>query len=60
MADLPSIAPVPSSSPKDGHSLRIESAQVFQPLLAPTRYKGAWGGEGPVKIVVETGMTWGS
>lgn len=29
--------------------LRIETAAVFEPLLAPARYKGAWGGRGSGK-----------
>lgn len=29
--------------------LRIENARVFDPLLAPARYKGAWGGRGSGK-----------
>jgi phage terminase large subunit len=29
--------------------LRIETAKVFQPLLAPARYKGAWGGRNGAK-----------
>lgn len=29
--------------------LRIETAEVFEPLLAPARYKGAWGGRGSGK-----------
>lgn len=29
--------------------LSIETAAVFQPLLAPARYKGAWGGRGSGK-----------
>jgi phage terminase large subunit len=29
--------------------LQIETARVFQPLLAPARYKGAWGGRGSGK-----------
>ena len=29
--------------------LRIDTAEVFQPLLAPARYKGAWGGRGSGK-----------
>lgn len=29
--------------------LRIETAEVFEPLLAPSRYKGAWGGRGSGK-----------
>jgi phage terminase large subunit len=29
--------------------LRIETARAFQPLLAPARYKGAWGGRGSGK-----------
>lgn len=29
--------------------LRIETAKVFAPLLAPARYKGAWGGRGSGK-----------
>lgn len=27
-------------------SIRIDTAAVFEPLLAPARYKGAWGGRG--------------
>lgn len=30
-------------------TLRIETARVFKPLLAPARYKGAWGGRGSGK-----------
>lgn len=30
-------------------TLRIETAPVFQPLLGPARYKGAWGGRGSGK-----------
>lgn len=29
--------------------LRIDTAAVFEPLLAPARYKGAWGGRGSGK-----------
>ena len=29
--------------------LRLETAEVFQPLLHPARYKGAWGGRGSGK-----------
>lgn len=29
--------------------LRIETAEVFEPLLQPGRYKGAWGGRGSGK-----------
>jgi phage terminase large subunit len=29
--------------------LRIETPEVFEPLLAPARYKGAWGGRGSAK-----------
>tara|TARA_R110000868_G_scaffold8181_1_gene42122 strand:- start:24853 stop:26097 length:1245 start_codon:yes stop_codon:yes gene_type:complete len=29
--------------------LRIETAEVFKPLLQPARYKGAWGGRGSGK-----------
>lgn len=29
--------------------LRIETAPVFEPLLGPARYKGAWGGRGSGK-----------
>ena len=40
--------------------LRIQTAQVFEPLLAPARYKGAFGGRGSGKshffgeLLVET------
>lgn len=30
-------------------TLRIETAPVFEPLLKPARYKGAWGGRGSGK-----------
>jgi phage terminase large subunit len=30
-------------------ALAIQTARVFQPLLAPARYKGAWGGRGSGK-----------
>ncbi len=30
-------------------TLRIQTAEIFQPLLAPSRYKGAWGGRGSGK-----------
>lgn len=30
-------------------TLRIETPQVFEPLLEPSRYKGAWGGRGSGK-----------
>ncbi len=30
-------------------TLRIRTARVFQPLLKPARYKGAWGGRGSGK-----------
>lgn len=30
-------------------TLRIETAEVFEPLLQPARYKGAWGGRGSGK-----------
>ena len=33
---------------KDG-VLTIDTAEVFEPLLAPARYKGAWGGRGSGK-----------
>ena len=33
-------------------TLRIPTAQVFEPLLAPARYKGAFGGRGSGKCVV--------
>lgn len=29
--------------------LQIETAEVFEPLLQPSRYKGAWGGRGSGK-----------
>lgn len=43
--------------------LRIETAEVFVPLLAPSRYKGAWGGRGSGKshffaeLLIETAIT---
>lgn len=30
-------------------TLQIETAEVFEPLLAPARYKGTWGGRGSGK-----------
>jgi phage terminase large subunit len=30
-------------------TLRLETAAVFEPLLAPSRYKGVWGGRGSGK-----------
>lgn len=30
-------------------TLRIQTAKVFEPLLAPARYKGSWGGRGSGK-----------
>jgi phage terminase large subunit len=32
-----------------GRTLQIPTAEVFEPLLAPSRYKGAWGGRGSGK-----------
>lgn len=32
-----------------GQTLKIPTAEVFEPLLAPARYKGAWGGRGSGK-----------
>ena len=29
--------------------LTIQTARVFEPLLKPSRYKGAWGGRGSGK-----------
>ena len=29
--------------------LTIETARIFEPLLKPSRYKGAWGGRGSGK-----------
>ena len=31
------------------NKLRIPTAEVFEPLLHPARYKGAWGGRGSGK-----------
>lgn len=36
--------------------LRIDTAAVFEPLLAPARYKGAWGGRGSGKSHFFGGM----
>lgn len=36
-------------SQSKGERLRIEVAPVFEPLLDPSRYKGAWGGRGSGK-----------
>lgn len=38
-----------SMSQSSGKRLRIEVAPVFEPLLEPSRYKGAWGGRGSGK-----------
>jgi phage terminase large subunit len=35
--------------PLEGTKLRIATARVFKPLLAPARYKGAYGGRGSGK-----------
>ena len=32
--------------------LRIPTARVFEPLLKPSRYKGAYGGRGSGKLLV--------
>ena len=32
--------------------LKIPTAKVFEPLLAPARYKGAYGGRGSGKLLV--------
>lgn len=32
--------------------LRIQTAKVFEPLLAPARYKGAFGGRGSGKCIL--------
>nr|WP_245320055.1 hypothetical protein [Bradyrhizobium sp. LMTR 3] len=32
--------------------LKIPTAKVFEPLLAPARYKGVYGGRGSGKAVV--------
>src|SRR5574343_1214098 len=37
-------------------TLRIDTAEVFEPLLAPSRYKGAWGGRGSGKSHFMGGM----
>jgi phage terminase large subunit len=31
------------------NELSIETARIFEPLLQPSRYKGAWGGRGSGK-----------
>ena len=36
--------------------LSIETAAVFEPLLEPARYKGAWGGRGSGKSHFFAGM----
>lgn len=38
-----------SCSPDSQSQLRIKAKRVFQPLLAKSRYKGAWGGRGSGK-----------
>jgi phage terminase large subunit len=37
-------------------TLKIETAPVFEPLLSPSRYKGAWGGRGSGKSWFFAGM----
>jgi phage terminase large subunit len=32
-----------------GRTLKIPTAEIFEPLLGPARYKGAWGGRGSGK-----------
>ena len=39
-----------------GRTLRIDTAPVFEPLLAPARYKGAWGGRASGKSHFFAGM----
>ena len=36
-------------SVSEGRVLRIPTAKVFEPLLKPARYKGAYGGRGSAK-----------
>src|SRR4051812_4227500 len=38
-----------SSSARKSKTLRIETLPVFEPLLVPARYKGAFGGRGGAK-----------
>lgn len=44
--------------------LRIDTAAVFEPLLQPARYKGAWGGRGSGKshffggLLIEEAVAW--
>jgi len=37
------------NAPQQRQTLRIPTPRVFAPLLAPARYKGAWGGRGAAK-----------
>lgn len=39
-----------------GRTLQIPTAEVFEPLLEPARYKGAWGGRGSGKSHFFGGM----
>ncbi|QLB38214.1 large terminase subunit [Sulfitobacter phage phiGT1] len=45
-------------------SIQIETAEVFEPLLEPARYKGAWGGRGSGKShffaenLIEDALRW--
>ena len=32
--------------------LKIQTAEIFEPLLVASRYKGAWGGRGSGKLLV--------
>jgi phage terminase large subunit len=38
-----------AAAKKDARTLKIDTPRVFLPLLAPTRYKGAYGGRGSGK-----------
>ena len=37
-------------------TLAIDTAEVFEPLLHPARYKGAWGGRGSGKSQFFAGL----
>lgn len=46
---MPENDPAEIASNAVRQALRIETARVFQPLLQPARYKGAYGGRGSGK-----------
>jgi hypothetical protein len=37
-----------------GSNLKVRTAPVYEPLLQPARYKGAWGGRGTPLLCAQT------